>query len=135
MGRDLDDEDEDDSEEANDDISAIGEVKDIRLSLFKTSHGGQLFGKAEVNTHNTIIHLPIRSDRDLLLSNTLQPISSESGGGGGGGNSNGIGGSSIGMGMATGPLIINTKQSAFNERSNHIPTNHSENSNLVASYI
>lgn len=129
MGRDVDDEDEYDSEEANDDISAIGEVKDIRLSLFKTSHGGQLFGKAEDNTHNTIIHLPIRSDRDLLLSNTLQPISSESGG-----DSNGVGGSSIGMGMATGPLII-SKQSAFNERSNHIPTNHSENSNLVASYI
>ena len=38
----MDDEDED---EANDDISAIGEVKDIRLSLFKTENGTQLFAK------------------------------------------------------------------------------------------
>lgn len=35
--------DDDDEDEANDDISAIGEVKDIRLSLFKTENGTQLF--------------------------------------------------------------------------------------------
>ena len=37
--------DDDDEDEANDDISAIGEVKDIRLSLFKTENGTQLFAK------------------------------------------------------------------------------------------
>ena len=37
--------DDEDEDEANDDISAIGEVKDIRLSLFKTENGTQLFAK------------------------------------------------------------------------------------------
>ena len=38
-------EDDDDGSGANDDMSAIGEVKDIRLSLFKTENGTQLFAK------------------------------------------------------------------------------------------
>ena len=34
-----DDDDDDDGTGANDDVSAIGEVKDIRLSLFQTENG------------------------------------------------------------------------------------------------
>ena len=41
----LEDDDDDDGTGANDDVSAIGEVKDIRLSLFQTENGTQLFAK------------------------------------------------------------------------------------------
>ena len=72
------DDDDEDEDEANDDVSAIGEVKDIRLSLFKTENGTQLFAKPgaslgspllKTSHMNQMMVMPVRSD--LLLSNTL----------------------------------------------------------------
>ena len=127
MGREEDDEDD----MLGEDEDEIGEVKDIRLSLFKTENGTSLFGKAAVGGSTKHLMMPLRAD--LLLTNTLQPISSDPGNS----NSIGVGDSSI---DCMNPATLKKSDTMRSEvQNNPERTMHSENnidnSALVHSYI
>ena len=87
--------------------------------MFKTEHGTQWFKQPSQFG-------PSRTD--LMLSNTLQPISSDAGG------TSNVGGSSIGIANAS-PNKKGMNQTMSDANQNAVmPTDHSDSA-LVASYI